>query len=356
MSIKKVFLFPLLIIVAIFILSNLAEKSPEDDAGNGNGSPTGKTLVGMIPASPDPAITLPLLTSGKAFSESAKEGAEIMYWYIEWKDLVNDWGASDFIMPKLKQGGQSAVVISVINTTTLSQYPKGYKTFTQNGFAADYAEFVGEFAGRYKPNYIFIGNEVNTYLNDHKGEVSAFQNILKSSRDAIKKASPNTKVGVSVAYRDGIPDNFSLIKKLSENIDVIGYTVYAFKDPDFQFGDPKEGIDMLKKVGKAVPGKPYAVIETGWSSSELLGSSEAEQAQFMRLLLDYIPTSDAEFINWFILQDGRDCSIPARAFLTPEMKPQGNEFEIFKEFLCKFGAKNADGSDKEAWRVWKEKL
>jgi len=109
-------------------------------------------------------------------------------------------------------------------------------------------------------------------------------------------------------------------------------------------------------VKNIVPGKPYAIVETGWSSSSLLSSSKAKQAEFAEEYFSFVETTDAEFVNWFSLHDGRDCTDAANSFLTdlPQVKEDEEFMTVFKEYLCTIGLKMSDGTPKQAWGVWEE--
>ena len=81
---------------------------------------------------------------------------------------------------------------------------------------------------------------------------------------------------------------------------------------------------MLEELPNLYPGKPFAVVETGWNTSARFASSEAQQTDFVRLLRHHAERSRAEFIDLFILQDGEDCTQAALSFALPGSNPDPN--------------------------------
>ncbi len=312
-----------------------------------------KPKLGMIPypADDDPSLLVP------AFRESRENGVEVLYWYLKWKDLDSNWTVADWVMEPLSYEGKTAVVVGVIHTNVLGEYPSRYSSFDDPGFKEDFAEFSAEFVKRYKPDYYFVGNEVDDYLWNHRDKLPAFKELLSQTRDRIKEESPSTKVGFTTTYHDALTHNATgIIVELSDEADLIGYTCYGYHGT-FVFDNVSKGLAYLDELETVVPGKPFAVVEAGWSSSTLLESSEEKQKEYAEGFFEYLETTDAEFVNWFALHDGVDCTEGAESFLVdmPEMK-ENDEFMVpFKEFLCSLGIQNSDGTPKKAWQTWQDK-
>ena len=311
-----------------------------------------KDGVGLmpIPANGDASL-LP-----QACREARTLGAEVISWYFFWGDLADDWTVADCVMECLSYEGKSVAVMNIIHTNVLGKYPPEFNHFADPGFKEAFAEFSIEFVDRYKPEYYFIGGEVDIYLNAHRDEIPAFKEVYDYAYREIKKASPDTKVGTVFAYhyaRDyGALD---IIRTLAAESDVIGYTVHPYKG-DFMYDDVSRGLEYLNEVGDVVPDKPYAILETCWSSSPLLGSSEDLQAEFVHDFFTYADSSDAEFVIWFSLHDQDDCSEAAATHLEPVPDLQIDEeyVKAFEEFMCSPGLKYSDGSPKKAWYIWKQ--
>ena len=294
----------------------------------------------------------------QACREARELGAELISWYFFWGGLEDDWTVADCVMECLSHEGKSVAVMNVIHTNVLGKYPPEYSSFTDQGFKEGFAEFSVEFVNRYKPEYYFIGGEVDIYLNMHREEIAAFKEVLDYTYSEIKKASPQTQVGLVVTYHYAREyDAVDIIQTLAPECDILGYTVHPYEG-DFIYSDVSRGLKYLNEVRDVVPGKPYAIIETGWSSSSLLNSDEDRQAEFVNDFFSFVENGGAEFVTWFSLHDQGDCSEAARIHLdaTPHLQLDEAYIEAFEEFMCSPGLKNSDGSPKEAWYTWKQYL
>ena len=303
-----------------------------------------------IPANGDGSL-LP-----QACREARNLGAEVISWYFFWGGLEDDWAVADYIMESLSLEGKSVVVMNIIHTNVLGKYPPQFSSFIDPDFKEEFAEFSIEFINRYNPDYYFIGGEVDIYLNTHRDEIPAFKEVLGYTYREIKKASPETKVGSVFAYhyaRDY--DALDIIHTLADESDIIGYTVHPYEG-DYMYNDVSRGLKYLDEVSSVVQGKPYAIIETCWSSSTLLGSNEDKQVEFVHDFFSFVDNSDAEFVIWFSLHNQDDCSKAAQTHLEPLPHLQVDEayVEAFEEFMCSPGLKNSDGSPKKAWETWRQ--
>ncbi|MEW6748232.1 MAG: hypothetical protein AB1295_00810 [Candidatus Micrarchaeota archaeon] len=311
-----------------------------------------KKKLGLIPIPPnqDPALL------AQTFRQARADGAEVLYWYLPYRDVADNWTLPDYVMEPMSYEGKSAVVIEVIHTNVLAEYPKRYSSFTDEGFSEEFSARAAEFAERYDPDYLFVGNEVDDYLWERRELIPEFKDLLEQTRIKVHAANPRTKVGFTVTYHDTLTHNATdITKTLAEEADIIGYTDYGYRGL-FRFDNVSRGLEYLGRPADVVPGKPFAIVEAGWSSSPLLGSSEALQEEYAEGFFAYLEDTDAEFVNWFALHDGVDCSDAADSFLKdlPQVKEDESFMEVFKEFLCSLGIKHSDGTPKKAWSVWQE--
>lgn len=292
----------------------------------------------------------------QSIREARENGVDVLDWYFGWKGLDGNWSASDYVMEPLSYEGRSAAMVEAIHTSVLPEYPRGYESFDDTGFADDFSDFSAAFAARYKPDYLFVGSEVDDYLYNHREKIPAFKELLRKTREKVKAASPSTKFGFTVTYHDAITHNATDIAgTLAPEADIIAYTSYGYRGM-FDFGNVSQGVAYLEGARDVVPGKPYVIIETGWSSSTLLNSSEGKQAEFAREYFRFINSTDAEYVKWWGLNDGQDCTEGAESFLTdyPELKHDDSFMVPFTEYLCSLALKRSDGTPKAAWRVWQE--
>ena len=288
------------------------------------------------------------------FADARNQGAQVLYWYLDWAEAAQQPQVVDTVMADLGAGGDTAVTFDLIHSTVLSSYPAPYQSFTDAGFAEAFSDYAAAFAVRHAPTYLFVGNEANIYLETHPDEVGAYKQVIRRTREKVAATGSATRVGVVINYAGFMTEaRTQLLRTLAEEADLIGYTAYGYRiqDSDIRFDDPGSAISMLEELPKLYPGKPFAVVETGWNSSARFASNESLQTDFVRLLRHHAERSQAEFIDLFLLQDGQDCTAAALGFSEPGTNPDPNSPEVqdLAEFLCRFGLRRADGSGKGAW-------
>ncbi|MBD3398155.1 hypothetical protein GF412_03115 [Candidatus Micrarchaeota archaeon] len=303
-----------------------------------------------IPANDSSELILP------AFREARENGADILSWYFFWGPLENNLTVADHIMEPLSYEGKTAVLMNIIYSNVLGEFPERYESFDEPGFKEDFADFSVDFVKRYSPDYYFIGGEVDIYLNMHREQLPAFKELLSHTYERIKEESPETQVGTVVTYHYAKDYNATdIIQELAPECDLIGYTVHPYEGR-YNYSNVSRGTEYLEELPEVVQGKPYAILETGWSSSPLLGSSEEKQDQFLEEFFSHYENSDAEFMIWFSLHEWSDCREHSERYTKdlPEIEKKEEYLERFREFLCSLGLKNPDRSPKKAWATWKE--
>jgi hypothetical protein len=340
---------PVLTAIAADTAGNQASASlattviPEDHPSHG-------AVLGMAPSAPYSGG----IPESVSFADARNQGARVLYWYLRWSEVAANPNANAVLMQQLAFGGVTAINFDVVHSTVLSTYPPPYQSFTDPGFADAFSDFAADFAATYHPAYLFVGNEANIYLENHLDEVDAYGLVIRRTREKIHAASPSTQVGVVLHY-SGFPTDtrLQIISELAAEADMVGYTVYGARVENGAtlFDDPANGMQLLDDLPGLAPGKPFAVVETGWNTSSRFDSNETLQTSFLRLLRHYVETSRAQFVSLFLYQDGVDCTQQALSFAEPGTNPdpQSPEVQDFAEYLCRFGLRRANGTPKEAW-------
>ena len=293
----------------------------------------------------------------ESFRKARANGADVLSWYFFWGPLADNWTVSDYLMGPLSYEGKTAVLMNVIYVNLLGDYPPEFQSFDDPGFKEAFADFSVDFVERYKPDYYFIGGEVDIYLNSHRDQIPAYKELLAYTYKEIKEASPETQVGFVVTYHYSTANNATdIIETLAPEVDLIGYTVHPYEE-NFSYKNVSRGLEALEDVKNVVPGKPYAIIETGWSSSPLLESSEEKQVEFLDDFFSFYESSDAEFVIWFSLHEFSDCSEYAEKHLADlDPRPDEEYVEFFKEYMCSTALIRTDGTPKKAWAAWQEHI
>jgi hypothetical protein len=299
--------------------------------------------LGLVPASPDGSLRPDI------GAKHARElGADVLYAYLNWADGL-DWTRTDALMNALQAGGRVAINLGIVHTTVLGKLPSGWSSLLDRGFAGYFTAFATQFAQRYNPEFLFVGNEANIYLAKRPTERAVYAKIVHQVTLACRNLCPATKVGVVLA----MPRNW-LVSPIEDQIaagaELVGWTCYG-NATDFSFSDVQRAANQLDVARTLFPHKAFAVVETGWNTSPTLGSNESEQAQYAAAVREFLARSDAEFVNWFLLRDGKDCTEAALRFFPPGARVDTKALARFKEFLQYFGIERADGSMKPAGKA-----
>ncbi len=296
--------------------------------------------------------------------ETAREAkVQIAHLYVQWGSVEKssgkyDWAVPDYILGKFKKNGfEAVVVIPIIFTTKLDIMPEDivFERFSDPEFVDRFVQFTRILADRYSDTvkYLVIGNEVDIYLSQHTDEASDFRSLVEAVADA-----HDIVVGTEFAIH-------SVVQNKSENIaekalagDMVFYTLYPTGE-NFSFGGEPDLEKYFTAMFNLARGKKIAVVETSWSSSPNLESSEEKQAEYVREIFGILKENreKIEFLMWITLYDStpEECRKAAEFFVTgvDDASLGNREFMArFSDFMCFLGLRREDGTPKPAWDEW----
>ncbi|MBI9042853.1 MAG: hypothetical protein JEZ06_00115 [Anaerolineaceae bacterium] len=302
----------------------------------------------------------------RALAMARDSGVQVSHYYVQWGEIetepgVYDWNTTDYILEaNYLEGFQVSIVINVIHTTVLGRVPPDLigLTFDDPQMTERLTQFLVAFSDRYagKFSYLSIGNEVNDYFYTHRQEIEAYGTAFDQARNAIHRNHPDLPVGIVFAYHDAETLNtLDVIQTLNRG-DFIAYTLYLYNE-GFHFTRSPDLIgEYMDRMISLADGTPIAIVETGWSTSDVLDGSLENQSEYVRQVIAALKhrRQDIHFISWFTMHDSRpDFSYQqALTFFEPGQEPGDAEMDAFVTFLCYFGLRNADGTPKPAWDTW----
>ena len=249
------------------------------------------------------------------FFTKAKQAGSMVSWAGDWNELSSDKGA-----PYVVEGLSSKYgYIPVIEAQFFQQSGGKLLRPLDDTAKESYKTSAAAFAGKYKPEYLALGIEVNILYEKSPSDFDAFVSFYSDVYDAVKKASPDTKVFTIFQLEKMKTNNeWNLIDKFSS--DIIGFTTY----PEITYKEPSEiPEDYYSEILSHVS-KPIAFTEIGWS-----GKNEDQQAAFMGRFFSLAKNSNPEFEIWSFLYD-QNTEIPF------------NSMGLFYQ----------DGTAKKAWSEW----
>ena len=140
--------------------------------------------------------------------------------------------------------------------------------------------------------------------------------------------------------------------------DFNAFTLYIYGDK-FAFEGVNGETGTYFDEMKAISDKPFAMLETGWSTSPMLKSSEEKQVEYIDEVFDILEEKKdrIEFLGWFDSNDVAEesCAEIAESFISPSMGENITENEYwayFEEFICTLGLKDVNNKPKLGWNEW----
>ena len=217
------------------------------------------------------------------------------------------------------------------------------------GDRARFQQVAVEIAGRYSPQFLALGLEVNSYYERGSSNFDNFVSLYAETYDAVKAVSPDTEVFTIFQYerlRGGQffsgdvqnPAQWDLLERFESRLDLAAFTTYPF----LLYTSPSDlPVDYYTEIARHTS-LPVAFTEIGWPSEPLgpapdspFGGSEAEQAAFVQRFFELITDLDLSLALWSFPYD-----------------PAG---QINPAFLS-VSLRHNDGVPKPALAIWREMI
>jgi hypothetical protein len=272
------------------------------------------------------------------FFAKADQAGESVMWAGDWNELGDTNNGGPKVITELAPTyGYTPLVEAQFFTQSTGELVRPL----DNDNKQSYKNSAAAFAEEYKPEYMAFGIEVNILYEKSPEDFEDFVSFYSEVYDAVKQASPNTKVftifqlermkglhgGLFGGTNDPANTQWVLINRFPKS-DIIAFTTY----PGLIYKDPSEiPRDYYTEIGSHTS-NPIAFTEVGWHSDASPAgweSSEAEQAQFISRFFNLTENLDKEIVIWSFMYDQ-------------------DTVEPFKSM----GLYQSDGTAKQAWDVW----
>lgn len=188
-----------------------------------------------------------------------------------------------------------------------------------------------------------IGNEVDAMLGVDAAAWARYQTFYESTAAYARSLRSGVPVGVKVTMAGLTGERRELAQALNARSDMILVTYYpleagfSVRPSDVVAGD-------LAALAALFPDRPIGVLEAGYPSSEELGSSQAQQAEFVRQSFRAWDSQAGQIVllNFTWLTD-----VP-RASVEAWIDYYGLDDRRFAAYLATLGLRGADGVPKPA--------
>jgi len=200
-----------------------------------------------------------------------------------------------------------------------------------------YAQYVAE---NYRPAYLALGVEVNTYARERPEDFPSFVSLYKDAYSAVKQLSPSTLVFPVFQFEElqGLlpldataQSQWGLIDRFEPEMDLLAVSSY----PSAVFATAAEISLTYYSQLALFTTLPVAIAQMGFApATDDIEEAEAEQGEFLTRALDGAQRLSMPLVVWFV---GQDLSYTGAPPL---------------DLLARIGLKRVDGSPKTAWLVW----
>jgi hypothetical protein len=194
-----------------------------------------------------------------------------------------------------------------------------------------------------------IGNEIDGYLGTDKKLWQQYTNFFRETSAYAKTKRSNLVVGSKLGFGGLTGNAHELSSTLIRASDAVMLTYYPL-GPDFSVRNPEVVNEDFAKLVALFPDKPIYILEAGYPSSELLGSSQEKQATFVQTIFRAWDRQAAhiKLVDFLWLHD------IAPAIVDELGDYYGLNDEKFKAYLATLGLRTFEGQDKIAFKTLQE--
>jgi len=194
-----------------------------------------------------------------------------------------------------------------------------------------------------------IGNEIDGYLGGDQKKWQQYARFFEVTSEHVRGCRPGVAVGAKIMLPSLVGGGRALAEPVNAHADAVLTTYYPLGD-DFRVKPPTAVAKDLGALLQQYPDKPVYLLEAGCPSSSFLGSSEAQQAEFVREVFKFWDAHQRQLkaVNFIWLHDISDAQV--RSYT----KYYGVGQRGFAEYLGTLGLRYHDGRDKQAFQALRQ--
>jgi len=358
------------ILVLVTLACSVEFAVPEQKTPTQEGSifDSGVTAYGFFPTPPDVSTE-----SMVQHIQSMSKHADVILFqeHIPWLELAQNPDAESQTITNLQglvqfvsgHGLEPVFIVDPLNGFNRREF-KGLPPALAGGnfgtpeIRSAFKNFALRLVREFRPRYIGLASEINTYLDAHPDDVENYLSLYRETYSAIKTEAPDTQVFVTFqwddlnnlgAFNDGSPyqTKWEQIEAFEPQLDLWVISSY----PCFFFDRAADVPSNYYTPLLARTQKPIAVAEGGCSSVplDIQSGSEQDQIDYLRAVDEQLGGERLDFWIYLIFSD-----LNMNAFI-PLMLEQGEGESIETlSYFASLGLVQVDGTPKPALAVWDE--
>jgi hypothetical protein len=194
-----------------------------------------------------------------------------------------------------------------------------------------------------------IGNEIDGYLGGDRKKWQQYARFFEATSEHVRRRRPGVAVGAKVMFSSLLGDARALAEPVNAHADAVLTTYYPLGE-GFRVKPPTVVEKDLGALLQQYPDKPVYLLEAGCPSSSFLGSSEAQQAEFVREVFRFWDAHQRRLkaVNFIWLHDISTAEVESYT------KYYGVGQRGFAEYLGTLGLRYHDGRDKQAFQTLRQ--
>lgn len=250
--------------------------------------------------------------------------------------------SADFVIGMSRQCGRSVLLVidplSPNREDIDPELPRNWgRNFADASVRGAFRNFAVRMAGDYRPEYLALGSEVNSYMARHPQDAANLASLIIETIPLVRAESPQTVITTTFQFEalNGLPDGVSqwqMLAALEPALDVVAVSTY----PSSWFKSPAELPDDYYSRLQQHTSKPIVIAESGWPSGgapQYHGSPANEEA-FLNRVTELTGSVDLRLWVWWFLHDWNG---------------QG-----YADMFGTMGLYTSDGTPKPAWSTWQQ--
>lgn len=315
----------------------------------------GKVLIG-IDANPSPTEGFSASALQSSFKRAADSGMNFTKIHPKWDEVEKSPGRftfGDFEAHSKRASDRGVPIYLGIRTidTQKRSMPRAYSSWKwddprmKEKLTALLEAMASKFRGDVR--WVAIGNEVDQYFKNHRGEIGQYATLMREITPVIHRLWPNAKVTVNFTWEAA--KEMRDYRPILDTMEIASFTYYPL-NPDFTVKSVDQVEGHLDSLIRAADGRKVILQEIGYPSGTANGSSDQQQADFVERAIRAAKSRSNSIVgmNFLWMSDLPDSVVEefAKYYKLPNA-------EKFKSYLATMGLFDKNGKPKPAWEAWR---
>ena len=349
------------IIIVIVVYTTVSNSGFESPATSRN------EKLGIVVNPPTTAVTIQQLD--EIYEDAASTGVGRSNVYLFWNLVEPQKGKYNFLesdtLMTLNRNNDLKVTLyfSIINGKTIGPFPDWMGKPRLQGISDNnVVSVLDALLSRYNIiDTVIIAGETDEHFRNQENLVPIYKELFNNVYNKLKVKHSDVKIGNSFSLNGVINKNLDhIVSELSIG-DFAAFTYFPVDSLNEIVKDPHDAILDLEKMFELVSDKKISLFEISWSTSDFVGGSEEDQADFVAIAYEFYNDNESkiESFTWYRQYDRPEGTCEIDLSRVEGVVGIGtSEFvaERLSHYICNVGFFDVDGKPKAAWTEFKKAI